>query len=255
MKTIDRFFILLAAFSPWFFSCNPILYSNVGQNVPMFQNKDELVLNGGYVLTTGGDYSDADGVGVHAAYAVTDKLAAMGSFYSMSGIKDPDYDEWEGKGSYFEAGFGAYGATESKMFLYEVFGGIGTGSIQNTSLINPGDNMDVKFLKPFIQPSFGFTSPYFEMALTPRLAYLTYTSNSYHFTESDQEGLVEAFFTENDNKVVFEPGLTLRGGLPGAKIQLQYVYSTFTPTFEEIQTVNNSFFSLTLYLLVSDRIK
>lgn len=97
MKTIDRFFILLATFSPWFFSCNPILYSNVGQNVPMFQNKDELVLNGGYVLTTVGEYSDADGVGVQAAYAVTDNLAAMGSFYSMSGIKDPDYDEWEGR--------------------------------------------------------------------------------------------------------------------------------------------------------------
>lgn len=255
MKTIDRFFILLVALTPWFYSCNPVLYSNVGQNVPMFQNKDELVLNTGYALTTGGPFSDADGVQVQAAYAVTDKLAGMASFYSMKGIEDPDADEWKGKGSYFEAGFGTYGANSSKMILYEVFGGLGTGSIQNTSLINPGDNIDVKFLKPFIQPSVGFTSKYFEVVLTPRLAYLTYTSNSYHFTEPGKDGVAEAFFTENDNKVVFEPGVTLRGGLSGAKLQLQYVYSTFEPNFEEIETVNNGFFSLSLYLLISNRFK
>src|SRR5690606_15803703 len=155
-----------------FMACGPVLYSNVGHNVPFFHEKGGVSGKISYVASDGGE--SASGIGIQGAYSVSDKVALISNFYSMKGDYSGD-NEWEGNGSYVEIGGGLFGGGSTKKFLYDAFAGIGTGSIKNQSVTNT-EFINVKFFKPFIQPSFGFSSRYFDIALTPRVAYLAYTS-------------------------------------------------------------------------------
>jgi hypothetical protein len=235
-----------------FFSCGPVLYPNVGQNVPLFQEKGEFSGQVSYSASDGAWV--ADGVGLQGAYSFSDKVAAIGSFYSMK-AGDPDAgDEWEGNGSYFEVGVGMYGGKPEKKFLYEGFLGIGSGSINNKSMVNPGNFINVAYIKPFIQPSLGFTTKYFDMALTPRIAYLSYNNTAdYYFSQVEGPIDPSEYFEKNDNIILFEPGIMLRGGFPGVKLELQYNISTIQDPLENYYLVNNEFFSIGLRFMVSQR--
>lgn len=232
------------------YACGPVLYSNVGQNVPLLQEKGEFSGQIAY-SETAGSWS-ASGVMFQGAYAVSDKVGIISSYYGMSDVDDPD-NEWDGSGSYFELGGGIYGGKPEKKFLYEAYGGIGFGSIRNKSLIVPHDYIDVHYLKPFIQPSFGFSTKYFDMALTPRIAYLGYTSqDDYLFAPSDDPYDPQEFF-ENSNKVVFEPGILVRGGFPGVKLEIQYNFSTIQEQSEDYFVNNEEHLSIGLRFLLSER--
>lgn len=233
-------------------SCGPVLYSNVGQNVPLFQEKGEF--SGQAAYSAGFGAWDAHGIGLQGAYSVSDKVALIGSYYSMKDDDPYDDNEWEGNGSYVEFGGGLFGGDSEKIFLYEAFAGIGTGSIQNQSLVNQGEFINVKFIKPFIQPSIGFSSRYLEMALTPRIAYLSYTSkNDFNFSQNGSQINPSLYFGNNDNKILFEPGLMIRGGVPGVKLELQYNYSTLGEPIQDYTFVNDSYFSVGLRFLISER--
>lgn len=234
--------------------CGPVLYSNVGQNVPLLQEQGEFSGQISYSSSDAAWY--ANGIGIQGAYAISDKVAAIGSFYSLKG-NDPYADEeWEGNGSYFEFGAGMYGGKEEKMFLYEVFLGIGSGSIKNESLINQGEYINVKYLKPFIQPSFAFSTQYFDLALTPRIAYLTYSDkDSFYFTQNGLPITPDIYFEENDNKILFEPGIMLRGGFPGVKLEIQYNYSTINGSIEDNSLANKDFLSFGVRFLLAERVK
>src|SRR5690554_6498360 len=82
-------------------ACGPVLYSNVGHNVPFFPEKGEFSGEASYVATDGGE--SARGIGIQVAYSVSDKVGAISSFHSLKGDDSGD-NEWEGKGSYFEIG-------------------------------------------------------------------------------------------------------------------------------------------------------
>ncbi len=86
MKTKNQLPILLISTAALFSSCNPVLYSTVGQNVPLFTEKGEVTLQAGYAASFGNN-TDADGVAIQAAYAVSNSIAVMGSFYSLKGLE------------------------------------------------------------------------------------------------------------------------------------------------------------------------
>lgn len=254
MKPLLKFLIYLLVVPNLFMACGPVLYSNVGHNVPLFQEKGEF---SGQVAYSGSDGAwSASGIGIQGAYSVSDKVALLSSFYSMKG-REPGFDnEWEGNGSYFEIGGGLFGGDPEKMFLYEAFAGIGTGGIQNQSLTNRVEFINVKYLKPFFQPSVAFSSRYVDVALTPRIAYLTYTSkDDFNFVQDGGEELNPyQYFNKNDRKVLFEPGVMVRGGLPGIKLEIKYNFSTLGESSDEYSLVNNQFLSVGLRFLISNRI-
>src|SRR5690606_38616650 len=122
-------------------------------------------------------------------------------------------------------------------------------SLTNTEFIN------VKFFKPFIQPSFGFSSRYFDIALTPRVAYLAYTSkDDFKFVQDGDQLDPIQYFNKNDKQFLFEPGITIRGGIPVVKLELQYSHSTLGEPLSDYTVVNSDFFSLGLRFLISERI-
>lgn len=250
MKTIFRFFVSVLTGS-FLNSCGPVLYSNVGQNVPLLQEKGEFTGQLSYSSSNGAWV--ANGVGLQGAYAISDKVGLISSFYSLKGAEDQG-DEWEGKGSYFELGVGLFGGNPEKKLSYEAYAGLGTGSIQNSSNVNFGTSLNLKYLKPFIQPSIGFTTKYFDMALTPRISYLNVTSGDDLQLVLDGVPINSGEFVDEINhKVMFEPGILIRGGFPQAKLEIQYNISTLKEPSEDYFLLNNEFVSIGLRFLISGR--
>ncbi|MCC5936975.1 MAG: hypothetical protein JJU34_06815 [Lunatimonas sp.] len=119
------------------------------------------------------------------------------------------------------------------------------GGIKNKSLDTPRDYIDVRFLKPFFQPNLAIATKYFDLAISPRLAYLTYISlDDYHLDSQDLKNSVRDYYNENNNRVVFEPGIMVRGGFPNAKLELQYSFSTLADPILDMFLVNHSYFSI-----------
>jgi hypothetical protein len=249
--------VLIIAVALQLSSCSPVLYSTVGQNVPMFKEKGEFMLQGGYAESYG-NYTDAGGVSVQAAYAVNNNYAITGSYYGLKGLKEQGSylgsspSEWDSKGSYLELGGGKYGSFNSKPFAWEAFAGLGLGSITNSQLKT---NINMKLIKSFIQPSIGYISKYVDLILTPRIGLVSYTSHTSSFVDPMISQQVDEFFEKNKNTLVFEPGITLRAGIKNVKLQLQYNYSTFKTDLgnEENTPVNKDYFSIGFYILISER--
>lgn len=242
----------LMVFSLVFGSCGPVLYSNVGQNVPMFLEKGEFSGSINYASSYGQDVTDADGLGLQAAYAFSDKWAGILSYYSMKNASVTEDEDWQAKGSYFEIGGGRYGSFGSKYFAYEVLGGIGFGGIKNNSNLN---NIDANIFKPFLQPSFGVISKYADFIITSRFGYVSYTSNSYRLEDDNMRMQADKFFEEQKSSFVFEPGFTIRGGYKNIKIQIQYNFSSFKNEYDGFYPVNDNYGGIGLYFLISNRYK
>ncbi|HSI78077.1 MAG TPA: hypothetical protein VK957_19425 [Lunatimonas sp.] len=254
MKPLSKFIFGILVIPNLFMACGPVLYSNLGHNVPLLQEKGEF---SGQVAYSGSDGAwSASGIGIHGAYSISDNVALISSFYAMKGdeLNDDDND-WEGSGSYFELGGGLFGGDQLKMILYEAFAGIGIGGIQNQSLTNRAEFINTRFLKPFIQPSVAFSSRYFDVALTPRIAYLTYSSmDDFYFVQDSEQLNPREYFDRNNNRLLFEPGIMIRGGLPGIKLEIQYNHSTLGEPLSDYSLVNANFISLGLRFLISNRI-
>ncbi len=100
-----RLFIILILIQ--FLSCSPVLYSNNGANVPLFQNKSEVVVSAGVAST-----DHASGLGLQAGVAFDSAWSVIASFYSL---KEKGADEdWSGNGRYVEFGVGRFGKVFKK---------------------------------------------------------------------------------------------------------------------------------------------
>jgi hypothetical protein len=229
-------------------SCSPVVYSTTGHVVPLFREKGEATLSGGYATSNNGE-----GFHVQAAGAVSDKWALLTSVYTMS---EKSSDRWTGHGTYFEAGAGHFGSFGSDdVFIYETFAGIGFAGIKNTY---QSSRLDVNFIKPFIQPSIGISRKWFDVALTPRFGIVSYTSHEIQTSDAAYRAAAENFFDDQKTTFVFEPGLTLRVGAKNLKLQLQYNISTFSYHAEDDNSnlnpsINNQYIGIGLHYLLSAR--
>jgi len=233
-------------------ACGPILYSTTGQNVPLFHKKGEVAFSAGQGMASGDDLSylveeEANGFAGQFAAAVGNSTAVMASFYSLKGSED-DVD-WKGKGNYFEIGAGKFKHNEGKNFVGEVFIGVGFGSQKNSY---EGEFIDVKYIKPFLQPSWGLSSKYIDIAITPRIAFVSYTNQSSSINDPGLEQSFKEFYSEKKNTFVFEPGITIRGGYQQVKLQFQWNHTTFKFEQDDYNPVFDDYFSVGLFFMISD---
>jgi len=222
-------FVIVAAFAA---SCSPVLYSTVGQNVPLFHEKGEVALSG-----SRGSTDHATGFSGNLAVAVTDKIAIISSLHSLSAGGNA------GSGTYFEFGGGRFWHNPKATVVAELFGGVGFGTINNSP---SGGTVKLSYVKPFIQPSIGISGKVCDLAFTPRLAWISYTSKS-GFTGADAQSIIDKFYDEKKNTIAFEPGVTFRIGYKNVKLQAQYNYTTFTYNASQ-SAVDNEFVSIGLYM-------
>ena len=210
----------IIAFSILVSSCSPVLYAPTTQNVPLLKEKGEVNIGGGYSNTDSGE-----GISLNFAVAIDSSWAVAGGFNSLGGGEKNSADSWRTTGNYFEAAAGKFGSSSLGPWVYEAFLGLGYGAINNE--IN-NDYVDAKFLKPYLQPTFGLRTKHVDLVVTPRLAVVNYISESIRIDQPQNEGEVINFFDEKGTSFVFEPGATLRLGIRNVKLQLQYVYSSFS---------------------------
>lgn len=243
MNAVNKKSASLLVFMIYLAGCGPVMYSNTGHNIPLF--KEEQTFSGQAAYTSSDGAYGSSGFGLQGAYSVSEKFALMSSFYTMKNPNSSSEYDWRVNGSFFELAGGYYKNSSNKKLVYEGYFGLGTGGIKNKSMDTPGDYVNTRYLKPFFQPNLAFSTTYFDVAISPRIAYLNYTSlDNYHLNSQESRGHIESYYRENNNRVVFEPGIMIRGGFPNAKLELQYSYSTLPDPLSEIVSVNREFFSI-----------
>jgi hypothetical protein len=243
--------ILCAGLCSLVVGCAPVPYATVGQNVPLFHQKGEYSLTGAY-----GETNDAHGLSIQAAASVHDHWAITSSYYSLVAKTNGDA-EWRGRGSYVEFGAGNFGRLGTRKHLvYEAMAGIGFGKIEN---YNETSTADVRFVKPFIQPSIGYTSKWFDAAFTPRLVIISFSDFNYNSPDPAEQDIIEQMMADEKTNVAFEPGFTVRTGYKGLKLQLQLNFSTFSPWDDDDVAgevnVNDTFLSVGLNYQLTRRYK
>ena len=205
-----------------FVSCSTVYVPNT-RNTPLFREQGEAQISG---------YITSGGLEAQGAYALTDHLAVIGSYVygsQKNTYKNTDYD-W--KNSFGEVGLGYF--DRSRGARYEVFVGYGIG--QGTSLdqysffgLNNTVVATGKRSRLFIQPSIGTNNRDFNIAFTPRLAYVDFSefSTSSATTKPKYSGqlfvdpaITTKFRLAGNLHGIFQLGLTVP--IPG---EVYYKYS------------------------------
>ncbi len=209
-------------------SCSHTYYVPNTVNVPLFKEKNEIRLAGYY-------YSDqVTTYEIQGAYSITNNLAVMANYmYGYDYTKEYVKEDC-GFGHYVDAA-AEYYKPLNKYFVLEAFGGMG---ICNQSHLYKGEYLyasghyiptryiaKVFFIKNFMQTSIGFTSNYFDIALSTRIANLTYLNTFQNLPPSDYDYMDLQKIYLIRNFLVLEPALTIRGGWKYVKIQTQLCYS------------------------------
>lgn len=231
-------FILINIISS-FSSCVHYYYAPNAHNVPLFHEKEEVKLAG---IKSYGSYHE--GTEFQSVFSITDKIGIIGNSYTAQGgnKKKNNY----GEGSYYEAGCGYFKPVLEK-FVFETYGGIGLGNVENRYEDYGYSNLD--YNKYFLQPSFGFTSKYFETALSVRFCGLYYNKIVDNTIQDNKENV--EYIKNNKFSYLFEPALTYRFGWKYIKIQVQYVFS-INMNYPEFP-MDNTNLNIGLYLSIADK--
>lgn len=197
--------------------CSPIFYTPNTQNVPMISKKgdNKIVVAG-----------NTNQVELQGAYGLSDAFAIQAN----AGLFIPrNLDNGDGgSGNFFEVG-GGYFKSINEMFVFEAYGILGMGSMENhfKSSVedNPGTNGDISasIYRIGVQPSFGYKSKYFEAAISTRVINLIYGNIEGDLIYRGNNQM--DYLKDNKSNFLVEPAINLRGGFEKIKLQLQYGYS------------------------------
>ena len=192
-----RYIVLLLLIS----SCSTNLYVPNTRNAPLFREQGEAQISG---------YLCSGGLEGQVAYALTDHVAAIGSYAFMS-TKETAPISYDRKNSYGEIGLGYFDRTRS--LRYELFGGYGMG--QGTTAdqyyfygLNNTVAATGKMQRFFFQPSVGTNNRDFNMIFTPRFAWVNYSE----FTSG---GVVQKPKSNETVYMFIEPAVTAKFRLAG----------------------------------------
>ncbi|MGE5406125.1 MAG: hypothetical protein ACM3NR_00325 [Methanosarcina sp.] len=208
--------------------CTHYYYVSNTQQVPLFTEKDELSCSGGMLIKY-----RTNSVELQGAYTLTDKIAVSAAFLHVDAKEDFNW----GKGNYFEAAAGYYKPVKNHR-SFEIYGGIG-GSKQKHGyqaeyLINDtlprgeaGGISDMKFVKFFVQPSYGWKYKGFELALSARFNNLTFFDIDNKIIKNQLQFQYLREIENRNNFFFFEPALTIRFGTEHLKVQVQGLVDSY----------------------------
>lgn len=203
-------------------SCSHYYYVPGAQNVPLFRDKNELHISGSY-----GEGLETKCINIQAAYSLTDKIGIMTDFMSAKGGKLSDHNY--GKGNYFDGAVGYFKPLD-KFGVFEIYGGLGHGDqyheYSNFYYNQSTGYADLSFTKLYFQPSFGFTSDFFDIALSTRISRITFNNIDNNISgNTDSYNKLSAL--SDKGHMFLEPGITVRAGWKSVKVQVQAVYSKY----------------------------
>ena len=233
-------------------SCVHYYYAPSSNNVPLFKEKGEARIQAQYTSTAGQGDDAADGFEIQTAYAVSNHTALQLNFFHAA---ENDQDYGSGSGNYIEAACGYFNPFGKNKWVFETYAGLGTGSVTNIfkNTINyTTEQAKTSVTKFFVQPSVGFTTKYFDAALSSKFSLVNLGLNN--STLSEENNQADYAYTESlrNGKSYFfwEPGLMIRGGFEHVKVVIQL---TETILSDDTQPISSG--SLSLGLLIPFNIK
>jgi len=210
-KTKYSIFILLVTI--FFQQCTHYYYAPNTVNVPLFQEKGGTKIS---IITGGSDDIGLDEV--QFAHSVTDHIGFM---VNRTKAFDAYENDW-GRGYYLEGAIG-YFTPLSRRTVFEIYGGYGDcdtkHQYQSTQIAH------TEFDKYFIQPSIGFRSKYFDIALSTRFCTLYFDHLKYREDLILDERKHLDYIRNNRFSYLLEPAITINFGLPNYKLTFQVVNS------------------------------
>lgn len=206
---------LLATYLLALSSCTHYYYGPNSSNTPLL-SENEAKINAQIAVSD--EFSAFE---LQSAFAVSKHFGGMINFIKGGGDDDnslyPDGDE--GKATYIEAGAGYFTAIRNSPFIFETYGGVGTGGISNN--FGAQGRANVVFTKFFAQPNLGIKVKGFEFGLSSRFSYVQHKLK-YSTTSNNDVNHLE----EHPKSFLWEPGIVLRAGGKNFLVQLQYTAST-----------------------------
>jgi hypothetical protein len=194
-------------------SCSPKYYSPNTQNVPLIRERGEVG------ITLAGSSNQVEFQG---AYGLTNSIAiqANGGWFIPGDLDNGN----GGSGSFGEGGVGFYRPL-GESFVFETYGLFGFGKVENhmpsTTEQYPETTgkITARVARYGIQPNFGWRTKYVTIAISSRFVILDYSNinGSLIFENEDQVD----YLRNNRTSLLFEPALTVRGGLEKVKFQVQ----------------------------------
>src|SRR6266540_6653143 len=217
-------------------SCLHHYYAPNSNNVPMLKEKNDGRIQLQY--SSGNDY---EGFEFQSAYAAGKHVGLQLNFFTASGnYEESGIDYGSGKGTYIEAAAGFFAPYHNNLWVFETFAGAGIGTVTNE--YTNSESSKVGVTKFFIQPSYGFSTNNFEIAVSSKFSVanfkvknstVTMDNNPYDFPDIK-------FLQDNKSFFFWEPGIMLRGGFKQFKILAQFTYSASNDSKLNIDNANLS---------------
>ena len=212
-------------------SCVHYYYGPNSNNIPLLKKSGDINISAGISKAPG-----TSGFELQTAVAAGKHIGIMANYYSSKG-EDNSTLRWEGftnpqtpynesgSGQYLEGAIG-YFTRINDIAIFEVYGGYGTGSINNS--YSQYGSTKLSASKLFLQPSLGFSLENGELegAVSSRFARVSLTPQGPDVIDSHPAQQAQAELRKMGSHFFWEPGLMLRGGFKNIKLQLQYTHST-----------------------------
>lgn len=201
-----------------FMSCARYYYVPNSANIPLLSEK-EAKINAQYAVGL-----VSSGFECQSAFAISRHFGGMVNTI-LGGSNDDPYElnSGETKTKFIEIGAGYFTPINATSLVFETFGGIGTGGVNNSYY---GDgNSKVRFTKLFVQPSIGIKTRGIEAGISSRMSWIkqNLVSTSVSSEHPEYPDLVE--ISKQPESFLWEPGMVLRVGGEKFMAQLQYTAS------------------------------
>ncbi len=214
---MKRFLFAIISTSVFWSSCVHYYYAPNANNVPLLKEKNDVRFQAQY--SSGNNFSGYD---VQSAYALSNHAGVQLNFFHAA---EDDGENGSGFGNYIEAAGGYYHPSHNKHWIFESYAGLGNGWVNN----NYGYSEFAKtgVTKFFIQPSFGFTSKNFDMALSSKFGFVNINvkesnlSNNHNSFDLDYIN----FLKTSKPFYYWEPGISIRGGFRQCKVLIQVTHT------------------------------
>lgn len=227
-------------------SCSHYYYAPNAANIPLFKEKNNLEVKGGF---SGDNYSGAD---IQTAYSVNKKIAVMvNSFFAgetenvQESISNSSSHEESGKGNYIEAAAGYYKSLGlQKTWIFETYGGAGVGG--ETHDYANLQTAKLHLTKYFIQPSIGYSAKkgHFEAAIGSRFSVLNLKINQSNLSVQANQGEKQNLdtITLHPSSFLWEPSFLIAAGGKDFKLYLQLTFANnLSNPYVPIDNANVSF--------------
>jgi len=227
--------------------CDRLYYMPNAHNVPLFKEKNEFRASGAF--SAGSDDPDLF-YELQTAYSFKKNWACMANFLSTD--NKANTGDVSKNVRYIDGALG-YFKPINRFGVFEIYGGLGACNQhhQYSNNYNIDGTANLNYIKLFIQPSFGLTTRYADLAISWRLSDLYFSKVDYQLASNDPEIYYLDTIAKNRNSYLFEPALTMRVGWKYVKLQLQLLRS-FNLNHPNLRFEKSSV-SLGLYITIAKR--